>query len=152
MMLSRYCVVSVVSLGVDWALFVVLTATMPIDAGISAWLAYLGGGGVNYLLSRRVVFRSDATGRRQLGEALLFAASCALGSLLTGGIVHIASARVGTVAAKWIAVAVSFVTLYLVRRIVVFRTAHVRVADAAAAPAAAHREAGAGAHVEATVR
>lgn len=34
MMLSRYCVVSVVSLGVDWALFVVLTATMPIDAGI----------------------------------------------------------------------------------------------------------------------
>lgn len=150
MMFSSYLIVSTLSLAVDWSLFLALTSAMQIDAGISAWVAYLIGGVVNYVLSRRFVFRSVAIGRRQIGEALLFAASCGLGSLLTGGIVHVAAAPLGNIAAKWIAVTVSFITLYLVRRIAVFRVAE------APAPitvlATERREVGGDACVEATIR
>jgi len=120
-MFSGYFIVSALSLAVDWSLFWLLVSVVRVDAGLSASMAYLIGGVVNYALSRRFVFRSDANGRRQVGEALLFAASCGLGSLLTGGIVHVAAPLLGNVAAKWIAVAVSFVALYWMRRVVVFR-------------------------------
>ncbi|RQS40426.1 GtrA family protein [Burkholderia sp. Bp8990] len=130
MMFSGYLIVSALSLVVDWSLFLALTSAMQIDAGISAWVAYLIGGVVNYVLSRRFVFRSVTIGRRQIGEALMFAASCGFGSLLTGGIVHLAAAPLGNVAAKGVAVMVSFITLYLIRRVAVFR------APRAAVPAA----------------
>ncbi|MDR0243399.1 MAG: GtrA family protein [Burkholderia sp.] len=150
MMFSRYFIVSALSLVVDWSLFLALTSAMQIEAGISAWVAYLIGGIANYVLSRRFVFRSATTGRRQLAEALLFAASCGFGSLLTGGIVHVAAALLGNIAAKWIAVMVSFVTLYLIRRVAVFRVPEARVP--AAVPAAVRREVGGDACIEATVR
>ncbi|KUY93697.1 GtrA family protein [Burkholderia sp. RF7-non_BP1] len=150
MMFSGYFVVSAVSLVVDWALFLALASAMQIDAGISASVAYLVGGGVNYVLSRRFVFRSTTIGRRQVREALLFAASCGFGSLLTAGIVHLAAGLVGNIAAKWLAVMVSFVTLYLVRRGAVFRVPGARAP--AAIPATGRREAGGDACVEATVR
>ncbi|RQS05139.1 GtrA family protein [Burkholderia sp. Bp8991] len=130
MMFAGYLIVSALSLVVDWSLFLALTSAMQIDAGISAWVAYLIGGVVNYVLSRRFVFRSVTIGRRQIGEALMFAASCGFGSLLTGGIVHLAAAPLGNVAAKGVAVMVSFITLYLIRRVAVFR------APRAAVPAA----------------
>ncbi|MDN7876645.1 GtrA family protein [Burkholderia aenigmatica] len=130
MMFSAYFFVSALSLVADWSLFLALSSAMQIDAGISAWMAYLIGGIVNYVLSRRFVFHSDATGRRQIGEALLFAASCGLGSLLTGGIVHVAATLLGNIAAKWIAVMVSFVTLYLIRRVAVFRVPGARATAA----------------------
>ncbi|KVO82736.1 polysaccharide synthesis protein GtrA [Burkholderia ubonensis] len=150
MMVSTYFVASSLSLVADWLLFLVLTSVVQLDAGISAWAAYLIGGVVNYALSRRFVFRSDTSGRRQIGEALLFAASCGFGSLLTGGIVHVAAAMLGNIAAKWIAVVVSFISLYWVRRVVVFRMPGARVP--AAVRAAGHREVGGEARVEATVR
>ncbi|WP_321811065.1 MULTISPECIES: GtrA family protein [unclassified Burkholderia] len=150
MMFSSYFVVSALSLVVDWGLFLALTSAIQVDAGISAWVAYLVGGGVNYVLSRRFVFRSATIGRRRIGEALLFAASCGFGSLLTAGIVHIAAAAVGNIAAKWIAVAVSFITLYLVRRVAVFRVP--RAGAPAAFLATERREARGDACVEATVR
>ena len=150
MMFSSYFVVSALSLVADWSLFLALTSTMQIDAGMSAWMAYLIGGVVNYMLSRRYVFRSETTGRRQLGEALLFAASCGFGSLLTGGIVHVASALLGNNAAKCIAVMVSFITLYLIRRVAVFRVPGPHVP--ATVLATERREVGGDARVEATVR
>ncbi len=145
MMFSSYFVVSALSLVADWSLFLALTSAMQIDAGMAAWVAYLIGGVVNYALSRRFVFRSDATGRRQIGEALLFAASCGFGSLLTGGIVHVAAAPLGNIAAKWIAVVASFITLYWIRRAVVFRVP-------AAARATGRRDAGGDARHEHAAR
>lgn len=150
MMFSIYFVASALSLLADWSLFLVLTSAVQIDAGTSAWIAYLIGGVVNYALSRRFVFRSDTTGRRQISEVLLFAASCGFGSLLTGGIVHVAAPMLGNIAAKWIAVMVSFITLYWVRRVAVFRMP--RTCVPAAVLAAGHREVGREARVEATVR
>ncbi|MGN7979953.1 GtrA family protein [Burkholderia sp. 22313] len=150
MMFSSYLIVSALSLVVDWSLFLALTSAMHIDAGISAWVAYLIGGVVNYMLSRRFVFRSVTIGRRRIDEALMFAASCGFGSLLTGGIVHVAAAPLGNVAAKWIAVMVSFIALYLVRRGAVFRAP--RAPLPAAVLATERREARGDACVEATVR
>ncbi|KVF75575.1 GtrA family protein [Burkholderia diffusa] len=150
MMFSSYFVVSALSLVADWSLFLTLTSAMQIDAGISAWVAYLIGGVANYTLSRRFVFRSETTGRRQLGEALLFAASCGFGSVLTGGIVHVASVLLGNNAAKCIAVTVSFITLYLIRRVAVFRVPGPHVP--ATVLATERREVGGDACVEATVR
>lgn len=60
MMFSSYFVASALSLLADWSLFLVLTSAVQIDAGTSAWIAYLIGGVVNYALSRRFVFRSDS--------------------------------------------------------------------------------------------
>ncbi|MDR6500451.1 putative flippase GtrA [Burkholderia ambifaria] len=120
MMFSGYFIVSVISLCVDWLFFLTLSSAFQFNVGVSAWVAYLIGGVVNYALSRRFVFRSDTTGRRQVGEALLFAASCGLGSALTGGIVYLAAPVFGKMVAKASAVAVSFLMLYWVRRTLVF--------------------------------
>ncbi|KWE35178.1 GtrA family protein [Burkholderia territorii] len=150
MMFSGYFIVSAVSLIVDWALFLALTSATQIDAGISASAAYLAGGGVNYVLSRRFVFRSTTAGRERVREALLFAASCGFGSLLTAGIVHLAAGLLGNIASKWLAVTVSFITLYLVRSIAVFRVRAAR--PLAALPATGRRKVAADACVEATVR
>ena len=136
MMFSSYLVVSLIAFAADWAFFVMLSTVAPIDIGVAAWTAYLLGGVINYVLLRRFVFHSDAVGSRRTGEALLFAASCGLGALLTGGIVHVSAPIVGKVVAKAAAVADSFVTLYWIRRIVIF---HTRRPSSVPAPAAARR-------------
>jgi putative flippase GtrA len=119
-MFPHYLAVSALSLATDWLCFIALTLMAHIEAGMAAVAAYMVGGVINYSLSRRFVFRSKATGRRQIREILLFAASCILGALLTGAIVHVAAPAFGRLVAKLIAVIVSLVTLYWVRRLAVF--------------------------------
>ncbi|WP_246326961.1 GtrA family protein [Burkholderia guangdongensis] len=126
-MFSRYFVVSVFALATDWLCFIALSSILPLDAGFAAWVAYMIGGIVTYVLSRRHVFHSAASGRSQAREVALFVGSCALGALLTAGIVHVAAPVFGKMVAKMIAVVVSFVTLYWLRKLVVFHWHEQRV-------------------------
>jgi putative flippase GtrA len=120
-MFSSYFVVSVITLGIDWLCLVTLTSIAHVEAGAAAVVGYLAGGVVNYVLSRRFVFRSVATGSSQVREGLLFALSCGLGALLTGAVVHVSGPVLGAFFAKALAISVSVGTLYWVRRLVVFK-------------------------------
>lgn len=120
-MFSAYFVVSALALVIDWLVLVALTSIAHIEAGAAAVGGYLLGGAANYALSRRFVFRSVATGKRQLGEAGSFAASCVLGAVLTGVIVHACAPVLGSSFSKGLAVSVSLGTLYWIRRLLVFK-------------------------------
>jgi putative flippase GtrA len=121
-MFSRYLVISALALAVDWLCLIALTSLAHIEAGAAAVASYLAGGVVNYALSRRFVFRSIVTGRTQIREAVLFAASCVLGAILTGAVVHVLAHAFGRLLAKSFAVLVSLGTLYWIRRLVVFNS------------------------------
>lgn len=117
-MFSRYFIIGVFALATDWLCFIALSSTF--EAGSAAWMAYLIGGVVTYVLSRRHVFHSATSGRQQVLEVALFVGSGVFGALLTAGIVHAAAPAFGKNVAKMIAVGVSFITLYWIRKIVVF--------------------------------
>ena len=121
-MFSGYVLVSVCALSVDCALLFVLNSELRMDAERAAAIAYLIGGIVNYVLSRACVFRSGARGPELARELVSFAASCAFGAMLTVAIVSTLTWIVGPLVAKGIAIVVSFVVLYGVRRLLVFST------------------------------
>lgn len=120
MIFRRYLLVSALSLAADWLCLTALISLADITPGVAAVAGYLVGGMLNYSLSRCLVFRSAVTGRRRLREIILFGVSCVLGALLTGTVVHVVTPALGQFVAKASAVAVSLVTLYWLRRMVVF--------------------------------
>lgn len=118
----RYGLGSVVALGADMGLFIMLLhlGTAPIPASATA---YMLGVLVHWLISSRLVFTSAAAPRgparrRQKG---LFLGSALLGLAITTAIVALGG-LVGLlpVVAKLIAIAVSFQATYVVRRTMVF--------------------------------
>ena len=119
-MFPRHLVVSALALVVDWLCLIALTSLAHVDSGAAAVAGYLIGGVVSYALSRRFVFGSIVSGRRQIREAVLFAASCVLGALVTGAVVQISAHAFGRFLAKSLAVLVSLGMQYWIRRLVVF--------------------------------
>jgi len=116
----RYVVVSAVSLAADWLGLVALTQYEHLEPGLAAALAYVAGGVINYMLSRRFVFGGATTRSRRLREAALFAASCALGTVSTGTIVWMLTPSLPPLLAKLVATVVTFVLIYWCRRLIVF--------------------------------
>jgi len=118
----RYLAASVVALGVDVSLFLVLQASgMPV-ALLSA-LSYSAGILVHWLISSRLVFAGDlrAIGIDRARQQALFLLSAFAGLLITVAIVSLAvqfglDARL----AKLVAVAASFQATYLLRAKIVF--------------------------------
>jgi putative flippase GtrA len=119
-MFLRYGCASALSLIADWSCLLALSSLAGVDVSFAALGSYALGGIVNYTLSRRFVFRSQARGRRQASEAVRFAVSCLVGALLTAFVVEVTVAAVGDLISKAIAVVVTWFALYWLRRLVVF--------------------------------
>jgi len=120
----RYGAASAVALGSDMGLFLLFLRAGLEPAPASA-LGYSVGILVHWLISSRLVFSEGAAPRgpertRQKG---LFVGSALVGLALTTGIVALGSTLgLLPVAAKLVAIVVSFQTTYLLRKTIVFAT------------------------------
>lgn len=119
----KYTAASAVALGLDYSVYWALAGWFGVSIGAAAAIGYGAGLLLAYLLLSNGVFpRRWLAGRRGI-EVALFALSGAIGLVLTyvtatlvdrlaGGNLH---------AAKLSAVAASFVSVYLIRKFIVFR-------------------------------
>jgi putative flippase GtrA len=117
-----YLAASAVALAVDTALLFALARSAVLRYAAAAAVAYLVGGLVHYLISRRIVFGPGWLHARPVPEFIAFMASAAVGMAVTSGIVYLASERgdLSLAVAKATAVVVSLVVTYSLRRFVVF--------------------------------
>jgi len=119
--LSRYAIVSVLALTLDFAVFLAFNATvgMPTLAGV---IGYGCGIVLHYFLSRNFVF--NATRSRKSTHRLFseFVASGLIGLAATAGVIALATAFLGLspIVAKILAVGASFIGVFLIRRTFVF--------------------------------
>jgi len=118
---ARYLVVSTVALGCDLTVYAIgLKASLA--AAAAGALGYSGGLIIHYLLSAFWVF-PDPAGRRRTPVTLAkFVATGLLGLGLTAGLIGTLTGAglCGAYAAKLVAIAVSTVTVFAVRRVYVF--------------------------------
>jgi putative flippase GtrA len=119
--LSHYTMVSAAALAVDLSLFWSLTQS-GMRASIAGIIGYMAGMIMHYLLSVRFVF--DVSGQekstaRRFGE---FAVSGVVGLAITWSIIKLVSEGLGfpPLIGKVAAIGVSFVSVYLIRRGIVF--------------------------------
>jgi putative flippase GtrA len=119
--LSRYVIVSMMALTLDFAVFLGFNAAfgLPTLAGV---IGYSCGIVLHYFLSRNFVFnamRSRKSAHRLFSE---FVASGLIGLTATAGVIAFATAYLGfsAIVAKILAVAASFVGVFLIRRTIVF--------------------------------
>jgi putative flippase GtrA len=119
---TRYIGASIVSLAVDFAIFMA-TLALGILPAVAAATGYVAGIVCHWAISSRLVFTAQiaasAAGRRQ--QQALFVLSALVGLGITTGIVGIGS-RYGLDPriAKGVAIVVSFQATYVLRRKVVF--------------------------------
>ena len=118
---GRYAAASVVALGTDLALFVLLQAGGWPIALVSA-TSYTAGIVIHWLLSSRVVFVvTRASGDARRHQQLLFLLSAGAGLAITVGIVQTGAALgLDPRLAKLTAIGISFQTTYLMRARLVF--------------------------------
>lgn len=119
---SRYVVVSVLALGLDFVAFLALTYGAEVKASLAGVVGYAFGLALHFVLSTRFVFERrglEKSQRRLLGE---FALSGLVGVALTWSIIAVAVDFAGLypIVGKILAVGISFVAVYLLRRSVVF--------------------------------
>ena len=116
----RYIIVSAAALTVDFAVFIALTAagTLVTVAGV---VGYCAGLVLHFALSRRFVF---ANPRRKSTSHLItgFIISGLAGLVITAAVIAVAHDGFGAppIVAKGLAVATSFIAVYMLRRKVVF--------------------------------
>jgi putative flippase GtrA len=126
----RYAVVSAIALGCDVVLLAILATSGVAHVPASA-IAYMAGLGVHYALATRFVFRHRLYSSRAKVEFAIYAAIGLVGLVLTAAIVRAGDALdVSLAVSKTVAVIVSFVAQYLLRRFVLFRVRHDRASDA----------------------
>lgn len=119
--LSRYSGVSVIALTIDFGVYVALVR-FAVNVPVAGVVGYAVGMLTHYLLSSAFVFdiaRSQKTARRRLVE---FAASGLLGLMLTAAVIASLTDyfAASPISAKAVAVVVSFLAVFLVRRWIVF--------------------------------
>jgi putative flippase GtrA len=121
--LSRYTLVSVAALGLDFAVFQSLTVS-GVKPALAAIVGYTFGMLLHYTLSVRFVF-ADATVKSRRRTLIEFVASGLIGLAMTAAIVWIATAWLGIPAlvAKALAVGASFIAVFLLRSAIVFKPA-----------------------------
>jgi putative flippase GtrA len=120
--LFGYAGVSVVALGCDVAIYSA-NVIGHMNHTLAAAFGYVAGILVHFLLSRRLVFKSQAQGKDEALEALGFAMSGLAGLAITSSVVFVVSdvLHMGSVLAKAAAVFLSFAAVYLMRSRVVFK-------------------------------
>lgn len=116
----RYIIASVASLSIDVATFFTLMTT-GVRPGLAAGVGYGTGIGVHWILSSWLVFDDANTRTLTFHQLLLFILSGFVGLLLTISIIEMATIfGIDPRPAKLLAVAVSFQTVWLMRRYIVF--------------------------------
>ncbi len=119
---TRYLAASVVSLAFDMAIFSTLVA-LSVGAALASAIGYCVGIVIHWLVSADFVF----TGKKRSGAALqlqqaMFAGSALIGLAITVVTVSMLSnAGVHAIAAKTVAVGISFIAVYIIRKWGVFR-------------------------------
>ncbi|MGE5561990.1 MAG: GtrA family protein [Bacillota bacterium] len=118
----RYIAASAISLGVDFAIFM-LALSAGVPPALAAACGYMVGIVTHWLISSRMVFvgqvAESAAGRRQ--QQALFVLSALVGLGITTGIVGLGSwYGLDPRIAKGIAIVVSFQATYVLRKKVVF--------------------------------
>ncbi|PLX35173.1 MAG: polysaccharide biosynthesis protein GtrA [Hyphomicrobiales bacterium] len=118
---SGYLLVSAIALSVDFGLFLALTGLMATEAVSTGIFSYSAGLILHFLLSKRFVF-SDRHNKHVARLFAEYALSGVAGIALTAATMKLAieGLSVSPVAAKLIAVGVSFVVVYLLRKTIVF--------------------------------
>jgi GtrA-like protein len=128
--LSLYTIVSIVALGIDLVVFngLLLGHARASMAGV---VGYLSGLVVHYVLSCRYVFVA-AAGKSDVRRFVEFAVSGGVGLAITWAVIHGMTeiAQLPALVAKVVAVATSFVVVFMLRRSVVFAGRNTAVADA----------------------
>ena len=121
--LSRYTLASVAALGADFTFYVLLisASVKPTLAGIAG---YAVGIIIHYVLSTRYVFYHAVASKSEQRQFVEFAFSGIAGILLTGFIIALSTGPLGmsAIAAKVIAVTISFAAVFAIRRSFVFAT------------------------------
>lgn len=118
---SRYALASGAALAIDWLTYL-LTAGIGLAPALAGVVGYATGMLAHYLLSILWVFDARASGKGQARLALEFVASGLLGLALTAATIALATSSLGLalVPAKLLAIAASFASVFLLRRMVVF--------------------------------
>ena len=123
-MLLRYLGASAAALITDNSIYLLLLGAWPSLSPVEASVpAYLVGIAVHYAISRRFVFPAGWLHRRRLQELLLFFSTGVVGTAVTASIVWLVSLQPG-VGVHWpkiVAIAVSFLVTYVLRKVLVFR-------------------------------
>ena len=119
---TRYIGASVVSLGIDFAIFMA-ALSLGVPPALAAATGYISGIVCHWAISTRLVFTAQvatsAAGRRQ--QQALFVLSALVGLGITTGIVGIGSYfGLDPRIAKGVAIVVSFQATYVLRKKVVF--------------------------------
>ena len=119
--LSRYTLISVVALALDFSVLLGLTASA-VGASMAAAAGYSAGLVLHYILSVCFVFHADRTGKSHGRLFLEFAFSGLAGLITTVAIVTLAVEAFGAPAgvAKMFAVGTSFAITFALRRYLVF--------------------------------
>ncbi len=121
--LSRYALVSLAALALDFSLYLALTSggMKPVLAGV---IGYAAGTVLHYVLSARFVFDAAATDKVQARLFGEFALSGLAGIGITALVIALATEVAGLAAlpAKVLAAGVSFLLVFALRRGVVFST------------------------------
>ena len=123
-MLPRYFLVSLGALAVDYAIYLGLLASKTgMTLVAAAAIGYLSGALVHYWASRRFVFPRGWLHKRQAAEFGLFVLTGLGGAAVTSGVVW-AISRLFEAGVHWPkigAIIVSFLLVYIVRKLIVFR-------------------------------
>ena len=121
--LLTYAAVSVGALVADTGCYLALS-WVGVAPALGGGFGYLVGLALHYVLSVTFVFDARQTGKRHQRLFAEFAASGLAGLALTIGVISIATGGLGLslLPAKVIAVAVSFVAVYVMRKSLVFAT------------------------------
>jgi alpha-1,2-mannosyltransferase len=123
-MLPRYLLVSVGALAIDYAIYIgLLESKIDIGPAIAAAIGYFVGAIVHYWASRRFVFPSGWMHERQAAEFGLFLLTGVVGAAFTSGVIWSISKLfdAGVHLPKIIAVITSFLLVYGMRKLLVFR-------------------------------
>lgn len=120
--LTRYFAASLIALGADTALFLLL-ARLGIHPAAASMAGYSLGIAVHWLISANIVFPEKVRhGAALTRQRLLFVASALLGLGLTVAVVALATAlSAPPLIAKIFAVGISFVAVYAVRKWGIFK-------------------------------
>ncbi len=118
---SRYTVVSVLALALDFAVYLMLTTT-DMKAALAGVIGYGCGLALHYLLSVRFVFDAHAAQKAQVRLFGEFALSGLAGMAITALVIALVADVAGlpVLPAKILAAGASFLVVFALRRSVVF--------------------------------
>ena len=118
-----YAAVSALALAVDLAILYIATARFAMPSYLAAALAYAIGLAAHYVLSVRYVFAYRRMASQRRTEAVIYALTGLAGIVLSAAIVYAGSSFGQSLAvSKLVAIAVSFIAVFIIRKITLFST------------------------------